>query len=396
MPNRDVSVIVPTFNRASLLPECLDSLLQQSLSPHEVIVVDDGSTDETRRVLEEYGSTVTVVRTEQLGKPAAINTGLDVATGSYIWIFDDDDVAVPDALERFVSTLEHNPQCGFAYSSFYYTKSDPETGRIGRPYSEMAIPEDDDELGFFVNLLLYNFLGGAAVFARSSCYDKVGGFREDLVRSQDYEMAVRLARRFESVRVAGEPTFHYRQHEGLRGSTADRFRPTDRMAKWRGYNGMFFGDYYHAWDLSEYVPASANPAHALRTAYLVRICVMVSKGLVREVVDDIHEVCRVDVSDSLDEMEKELIRSSFVGGIYRKTGFPELDSAIYEAVREVAARFPLGRMIRNEIKAEQRALRIQNLLRRPRKAVKLVRSYITSVSQDSRSHAEEGPRAQGN
>ena len=183
-------MLIPTFNRADFLSECIDSILTQSLTPSQVLVVNDGSTDRTQQVLDAYGNDVEIVEEAHKGKPAALNAGLPVVTGEYLWIFDDDDVALPDAVERFVEPLEASPEYGFTYSSFYYTATEAGSTRLG-PVVGMSTVPDVDEQGFLVALLESNFLGGAALFARRSCYETVGEFDQELLRSQDYDMAIR-------------------------------------------------------------------------------------------------------------------------------------------------------------------------------------------------------------
>ena len=170
-----VTVLVPTYNREDFLAECLDSILSQTLAPSQIIVINDGSTDHTLEVLEPYRDRIEYIETPQLGKPAAINAGLERVTGEYLWIFDDDDVALPEALARFVEPLENHPEHGFSYSTFYYTASRPQDNRIGPILHESGV-RDLHEWGFLIPLLEANFLGGAALFARTSCYACVGNF----------------------------------------------------------------------------------------------------------------------------------------------------------------------------------------------------------------------------
>src|SRR3989338_4269347 len=96
-----ITVLIPTFNRAAFLAECLDSLLSQTLPATQILVANDGSTDNTLEVLKPYRNRIDYTETPQLGKPSAINFAMDKVTGDYLWIFDDDDVCLPDALERF-------------------------------------------------------------------------------------------------------------------------------------------------------------------------------------------------------------------------------------------------------------------------------------------------------
>jgi glycosyltransferase involved in cell wall biosynthesis len=120
-----VSVIVPTFNRAHCIGECLESLLVQTVPPLEIVVIDDGSEDGTADVLARYGDRIRYVRKENGGKPRAVNLGLSLAQGALIWIFDDDDVALPDAIERRLEVLEAKPGIGFVYGQHFIGTNGP-------------------------------------------------------------------------------------------------------------------------------------------------------------------------------------------------------------------------------------------------------------------------------
>ena len=90
-----VTVIVPTFNRASMLQQCIDSVLKQTAKPLEIIVVDDGSTDATAAIANGFPPVVRYLAKRNEGKGAALNFALPFARGEWIWFFDDDDVALP-------------------------------------------------------------------------------------------------------------------------------------------------------------------------------------------------------------------------------------------------------------------------------------------------------------
>ena len=114
-----VTVIMPTFNRANYICASLDSLLAQTVAPAQIIVVDDGSTDATPSVLEPYRQRIDYLRRDNSGKPAAINSALQRVRGDYLWVFDDDDIACPDALARHLHALDGAPTAGWSYSGFY-------------------------------------------------------------------------------------------------------------------------------------------------------------------------------------------------------------------------------------------------------------------------------------
>jgi glycosyltransferase involved in cell wall biosynthesis len=118
-----VSVLIPTFNRASFLPETLASVMNQTLAPQEVILIDDGSTDDTSAVVASllsthtnWGTRLRVVRQENGGKSAALNKGLALAAGEWIAFNDSDDTWMPEKLERQFEALRRYPECLAAFT----------------------------------------------------------------------------------------------------------------------------------------------------------------------------------------------------------------------------------------------------------------------------------------
>ncbi len=302
--------MIPTFNRAKYLGECLESILNQTLEPAQVLIVNDGSTDDTASVLESYRGRVQVLLTNQLGKAGALNHGLRAVEGDYLWIFDDDDVALPDALERLARPLEENPEYGFSYAPFYFTNSNSEDDRIGRVTNELKFPSQDiRRRGLLLPVLEFNWLGGAALFARKSCYDSVGGFDLELVRSQDYEMAIRLIRKYRGFEVGGGPTFHYRQHQELRGSAADRFQAGKKLKKWLEYDQKIFKKIHTDLSLTEYLPAPMGLSTHYRQALMQRMVIMGTKFLMAEAVEDLKAIAAMDSAEDLNADEKQMIRS---------------------------------------------------------------------------------------
>ncbi len=343
-----ISIIIPTFNRGQFIAECLNSLLTQTLPASQIIVVNDGSTDNTGQALDPYRDKIEYFDTEgQLGKAVAINLGVEKVTGDYLWIFDDDDVALPQALERFVAPLEAHAHYGFSYSTFYYTATDPKSDRIGPVLYELEIP-DVVERGFIVPLLEDNFLGGAALFARMSCYRELGPFDPALFRSQDYEMAIRIARRFSGVRVPGKPTFHYRQHEGDRGNSRDRFKIESRMKKWLDYDSLIFQKLYRELTLADYLAPGAPLAELGRQALLQRMTIMASKLLMPELLQDLHHLAKVSDTRPLSAQEKLIVRF-LVRCWYHRLAFLHNHREFPEAVRKLSRSSKVISLLRGEI-----------------------------------------------
>ncbi|NLE79192.1 MAG: glycosyltransferase family 2 protein [Rhodococcus sp.] len=271
----DVSVIVPTFNRAALLGQTIDSLLRQTTPARQIIVVDDGSTDETAAVVSRYRGSVQYIYRPNGGKPAALNTGLTHVTGEYTWILDDDDVACPDALERLAAALDQNLDCGFSYGTAYITAPTPiESLEMGQVVGESRAP-DTEQTGFLVALLEGNFLGGARILVRTSCYHQLGGYDERFLRSEDYAMPIRLGRRWPAARVSGGPLFLIRNHSGMRGTASDRFDPSDDLAKFYHYDALLFDELFDSMTLDEFIPPGQDPDVEYRQAHLQRFSLSV-------------------------------------------------------------------------------------------------------------------------
>ena len=119
-----VSIIIPTFNRAKLLPRALESVRAQTVADWEIVLIDDGSTDETERVAAEYGRTLgprlVYHRQKNQGASAARNRGLELSRGRFVAFLDSDDEYLPTKLERQLALFELRPELGLVYSDYAY------------------------------------------------------------------------------------------------------------------------------------------------------------------------------------------------------------------------------------------------------------------------------------
>ena len=112
-----VSIIIPTYNSVSFVTEAIDSALNQTFQDFEILVIDDGSTDETKKVLtEKYGDSIKYLYKENGGVSSARNYGIEKAKGKYIALLDADDVWLPEKLEKQVILLESNGDIGLCYT----------------------------------------------------------------------------------------------------------------------------------------------------------------------------------------------------------------------------------------------------------------------------------------
>ena len=206
----DVSVIIPTYNRATLVAEAVESILAQTYDELEVIVVDDGSTDETPSVLEEYvrrDDRVRSIRQNNRGVAAARNAGLAHAKGTLMSFCDSDDLWLPNKLERQVAYLQQHPDAGLVFSDVMSVQGDqtetPSYFAERPPYAGLVFPA----------LLERNFIPTSSVVVRKRCLDAVGGFDGSLAPSEDYDLWLRVCQRF-PVGYVPEVLVKVRRHAG--------------------------------------------------------------------------------------------------------------------------------------------------------------------------------------
>jgi len=191
-----VSVIIPTFNRAGLLRETLASVCAQTAAPFEILVIDDGSTDETAAMLAREFPPVTVHRIAHAGQGAARNVGIAHARGDAIAFLDSDDVWDARFVECMRAALDASPRAGFAYCDYALFDG----ARTLRENN--VLPEHQLRGDVFPKLLETNFLCTGALLIRRECFARVGGFDPTLPPVEDWDLWLRLARRYPAEYVA--------------------------------------------------------------------------------------------------------------------------------------------------------------------------------------------------
>lgn len=221
-----VSVIISTYNRADRLPKAIDSLLRQTRVPDEIIVVDDGSTDNTPEVLAQYGPPVTKIRQDNQGPAAGRNTGLRAATGDLIAFLDSDDVLTTGSIEKRALLLESDPSYGVVYSNVMMTDL---VGRSLGLFTE-AFPGVRPSGNVFFQIAQNHLMAVHGFMFRRSCLDEVGLFDESLRSSEDYDFWVRMACHY-SFLFLDEPLAHYRVHDSMMtvGQPSDRWADYQRV-----------------------------------------------------------------------------------------------------------------------------------------------------------------------
>ena len=304
----NVTVLIPTFNRSAFLRESLESILAQTRPAHEIIIINDGSTDDTLEQLKAYEGRVRVLSKSNAGKSAALNFGLKHVTGDLVWIFDDDDLAAPNALETLVGLLQANPEADMAYGRHerFAVDGSGEVRLLGTGYWTNC---ESDE--FLTATLDDMFAHQQGMVVRKDLYDRVGAFDESLVRSQDYDMLIRLARVGTPVSTE-EFVFQQRVHDGVRGTQTEQVQAKKRNSSWSQFDKVIFRNYYPQIKLNEYLSDGRSISDPLnkRHALLRRASVMARKKLWELAIKDLRAAERVSQAP-LSKPETVALRSAF-------------------------------------------------------------------------------------
>jgi glycosyltransferase involved in cell wall biosynthesis len=185
------SLIIPAFNHARFLGAAIDSALAQTLGAVDVIVVDDGSTDDTPAVLARYAGRVRVLRQPNRGLSSARNAGLAAARGTFVAFLDADDVMAPTKLAAQLEVLERSPAIGWTYCDVLMeTVATGATARASERFGYAARALDG---WLFPELIHGNFIPAIAPLVRRTALEAAGGFDERLTALEDWDMWLRLS-----------------------------------------------------------------------------------------------------------------------------------------------------------------------------------------------------------
>jgi glycosyltransferase involved in cell wall biosynthesis len=196
-----VSIVMPTYNQANFLPEALDGVFAQTYPTCELIVVDDGSTDNTAQVLADYRRRYefVVVSQENQRLPRALNAGFRRARGGYLTWTSSDNIMLPRMIEVLAQALDVEPKVGLAYADRFLMDD------AGNDLGQFNLPDYDPFLIFHTNLIHCCFL------YRRECMERVGEYDPKWIYAEDWEYWTRIAQHYAMRRIP-EPLYRYRVH----------------------------------------------------------------------------------------------------------------------------------------------------------------------------------------
>jgi glycosyltransferase involved in cell wall biosynthesis len=181
-----ISVVIPVYNQAEFVGHAIQSLLHQTINCHEIIVVDDGSTDDSRAVVSEFGDKVNYIYQENQGLAGARNTGIRAAKGDLIGLLDADDIWVPDYIEKMMALVERHPEAAVYYGC---AQSIDEQGHeLPQIFGKPAMHSDS----LYHTLLRANFIIPSTVLMRRAIIERAGLFDQTLRSCEDWDLWLRL------------------------------------------------------------------------------------------------------------------------------------------------------------------------------------------------------------
>ncbi|MCK5294944.1 MAG: glycosyltransferase family 2 protein [Arcobacteraceae bacterium] len=181
-----ISVIIPSYNRAEFLPKTIESILNQTVKVNEIIVVDDGSTDNTQEVIKEYD--IKYIYQENSGVSSARNAGIKSAVNDWITFLDSDDIWETTKIEKQIEFYKNNKTIKFSYTD--------ELWKFNNKIIKQNKNQQKLQNSTFVDNISLCKIGTSTVFIHKYILDEVGLFDEKLIACEDYDLWLRILRKY--------------------------------------------------------------------------------------------------------------------------------------------------------------------------------------------------------
>ena len=206
--SQSVSVVLPTFNGERYIAEAINSALAQTVPPHEIIAIDDGSTDRTEAIVRSFGAKVRYIRQTNKGVAGAYNTGIAAATGTHIAFLEHDDVWLPEKNALQLAAFAESDSIGMIFSPVVLVEDG-----ISSKRNHIDPQFEGGEYSFADFFARNRVLNCSSVMLKRAVLEEVGGFREDLQLAFDYDLWLRIAAESRVVSLDA-PLAKYRLHSG--------------------------------------------------------------------------------------------------------------------------------------------------------------------------------------
>ena len=183
-----ISVIIPTFNSRYIV-EAIQSVISQTYSNWEIVVVDDGSTEDTEAIIKQCWKKIKYIRQDNKGPASARNLGVTAANGEFIAFLDADDIWLEGKLDEQLKYMQENPNIGLSYTD--YSVFDESGTKC--PSAFQLLEADKHRVRTFRDLILHPVVWTSTVMVKRDVFERVGGFDESMSRGEDYDLWLRIA-----------------------------------------------------------------------------------------------------------------------------------------------------------------------------------------------------------
>jgi glycosyltransferase involved in cell wall biosynthesis len=180
----NITVIIPTYNRAHLLPRAIKSVLNQTIPAHEIIIVDDGSSDNTAELMAQQFSQCRYIQQPNMGVSAARNRGIEAATGEWLAFLDSDDEWLPGKLQSQVVLLQKHPEIRICHTEEIWIRNGKRVNQMKKHAKSGG--------HIFQNCLPLCVISPSSVMIHRSLPAEVGAFDEELPACEDYDLWLRI------------------------------------------------------------------------------------------------------------------------------------------------------------------------------------------------------------
>lgn len=320
-----VTVYITNYNYSIYIEQSINSLLSQTFSDYELIIIDDGSTDNSRSIIERYKDIARIVFQKNQGLNISNNIALKMANGKYIIRLDADDFLEPEALSCMVDMLESDSDLGLVFPDYFYV--DKNGFRIGEEKrhnfsSEVAIFDQPAH--------------GACTMIRKKFLHQLGGYDERYKCQDGYDLWLKIATKYKVANIS-RPLFSYRQHGDSLSSNEDKILSTRRRIK---------DDYIQSNSYNKYRTLAVVPIRGTNQKSLSISSIMIcGKSLLQLKVDTLLQSKRVNkiIITSSNQHIRNLISSHYssngsVEFVERAESLERMNISLYDTARLILDR----------------------------------------------------------
>ncbi|UPJ51725.1 glycosyltransferase family 2 protein [Bradyrhizobium sp. 200] len=242
-PQIDFSIIVPVFNRKSYLEAAIHSISRQTYESYEVIVIDDGSTDDTAEFVESLGGPISKIRQANSGVSKARNHGAEIARGKYLVFLDSDDVLLPWSLQCYSDVISRFQPLVISARTIEFKDEPPTLEEV--VYQKPLVRVYDD---YLANAEIYSFVGASCIIIEADVFARSNGFANEMNAGEDYDLLLRVGVERPYAKIEAPATVGYRVHADNVSKKVDRLVEGSSNLLARESEGIYPGGRERAFD----------------------------------------------------------------------------------------------------------------------------------------------------